>query len=208
MSKQLENIPLTHTYPQAWNSNSAKEMTMPSGSKIDLASDISLGAEFARFGDGFSERKGKWLFLDDSDRFDRLNLNSEKVLKQNWQELQQKYVETENENLWNIEWLDKNNPKIYEETGYNHVVTMPLNSYPWTGNLYLRLALGSEVLVPISNHQPLISNLHRSRQKTESAEKYKTAEFSLIDIPYLIDQVPALSEAPHSNKEHLITNLS
>ena len=211
MSKQLENIPLVQTYPQEWSSHGAKEMTMPSGDKIDIVSGTNLGVDqMARFGDGFNEERGKWVFLDDSDRFDRLNEAGtiKKDLDPDWQELKQKYVETANENSWNIEWLEKNNPKLYIDSGYHHIVTLPANSYPWTGSTYRRSFLGSETLDPRLNYQPLISNLHRSRQKTESAEKYKTAEFSLIDIPYLIDQVPALSEAPHSNKEHLITNLS
>ena len=81
----------------------------------------------------------------------------------------------------------------------------PVDQYPWRSRIHSPTYRFDDIY---HKHQPQISNIQPPRQKTESAEKFKSAEFSLIDIPYLIDQVPALSKAPYSNKEPLITNLS
>ena len=88
----------------------------------------------------------------------------------------------------------------------------PVDQYPWRSRIHSPKYKFDDIYY---KHQPQISNIQPSRQKysddekkTESPVKYKSAEFSIIDIPYLIDQVPALSKAPYSNKEPLITNLS
>ena len=88
----------------------------------------------------------------------------------------------------------------------------PVDQYPWRNRI--TSPTSASYGTTFYKHQPQISNIQPPRKyidsydKTEDNEKYKSEEFSLIDIPYLIDQVPALSRPPHSNKEPLITNLS
>ena len=201
MRKKIEDQSLIPTYPikagVVYGVESMVGLPNPaSGPPIFVAGDILL--------------KNQWKFLDDRDRFARRNNDLAPNMEELLNELDQ-YPE----NVWNIEWLQKNDPKIdvyeadkwYEfNSNYQHPGTsnyrsgtvMPHNMFPWNGRAKYTEYSNEEL-----GFQPSISNIQPWKKVD-----YESREFTLNDIPYLIDQVPELAIPPYSDKELIITSLS
>ena len=203
MRKKIEDQSLIPTYPitEEWNplTYSLTNPGLPNpagGPRIFLAGDITI--------------KNQWKFLDDRDRFARRNNDPAPNMEELLNELDQ-YPE----NVWNIEWLQKNDPKIdayetdkwyfYESnyqipgnSNYRSGTVMPYNMFPWNGRAKTNGFNPDEAL----GFQPSISNI-----QPWTKVDYESKEFTLNDIPYLIDQVPELAIPPYSDKELIITNL-
>lgn len=100
------------------------------------------------------------------------------------------------ENVWNVEWLERNHPKT--TVNFDEGYFTPVQN-PWK-----RTKTDSEDWAdPIERHDrtPMKSITNFQNQ---GLDVYYSNEFTLNDIPYLIDQNPSLSDAPHLNKELFI----
>jgi len=170
--------------------------------------------------------RDEWKFLDQRDRFGRRpHLDPAPNMEELLNDLDQ-YPE----NVWNIEWLQKNDPKIdaleshpgywydpystfygdgeYELDASTFGYSMPFNMFPWNGREpklkpFANQGVPQKDIDGALSYQPSISNI-QPWQKVD----YESREFTLNDIPYLIDQVPELAIPPHSDKELIITSLS
>ena len=222
MRKKIEDQTLIPHYPASYNFDTSKgfggswvygDLPNPAGGrKIPATGDITL--------------RDEWKFLDQRDRFGRRpHLDPAPNMEELLNDLDQ-YPE----NVWNIEWLQKNDPKIdanepdpYYRYG-NSVLSsfwsgngldantfgysMPFNMFPWNGREPKLNPIGANSgpqkdIDGALSYQPSISNIQPWRKVD-----YESREFTLNDIPYLIDQVPELANPPHSDKELIITSLS
>ena len=194
MTKKIEDQNLIPHYPTdviQWHPYYMGIKNPAGGDRIQLAGDITL--------------KNQYKFLDDRDRFARRNLNPADNMEELLNELDQ-YPE----NVWNIEWLQHNDPKIdaleleeyydfnsgHQVPGselYNSGITMTPNMFPWnTRGAYewsrdqlLMSDFGGSDLGYTLNYQPSISNIQPwLKSQGEDGKKYKSREFTLNDIPY------------------------
>ena len=103
------------------------------------------------------------------------------------------------ENVWNVEWLERNHPKA--NVDFNEGYFTPVQN-PWKGTKFDSDDWADPMRRSNSHYRMPMKSI--TNFQNPGLDVYYSNAFTLNDIPYLIDQNPLLSDAPHLNKELFI----